>query len=80
MPTTVYIPKDVLQAVDKRAKRLNISRNRFVIEALERVLRDQSEWSPEFKRALSTLQPVEGVDDMLREIRAHRTRKAAPKL
>jgi metal-responsive CopG/Arc/MetJ family transcriptional regulator len=80
VPTTVYIPDDVLEAVDKRAKRLNMSRNRFVVEALKRVLQEQAEWSPDFTRALATLKPIEGVNEMLREIRKHRTRKAPPRL
>jgi hypothetical protein len=46
MPTTVHIPPRILKAVDRQAKALKISRNRFVIEALERRLAEDAEQRP----------------------------------
>jgi metal-responsive CopG/Arc/MetJ family transcriptional regulator len=48
MPTTVHIPVSLLDAVDRRAKALRLSRNRLIIRALEREVTEPSGWSPEF--------------------------------
>jgi metal-responsive CopG/Arc/MetJ family transcriptional regulator len=47
MPTSVHIPKPLLLAVDRRARALKISRNRFIVQALEREVKQGSDWSPE---------------------------------
>ena len=82
MPTSVHIPKPVLEAVDRRARRLNISRNRFIVRALEKELAHESSWSPGFFQQLGTLDPEErtAVDQMLEAIRSRRTRKGPPRL
>ena len=36
MPTSVHLPKPLLEAVDRRARALQISRNQLVVRALER--------------------------------------------
>jgi hypothetical protein len=46
MPTSVHLPKPLLAAVDRRAKQLRISRNRLIVQVLEREL--QRDWSPGF--------------------------------
>jgi predicted transcriptional regulator len=48
MPTSVHIPKPLLEAVDRRARALKVSRNRLIMQALERELAQGSDWSPDF--------------------------------
>ena len=45
MPTSVHIPKPLLVAVDRRARALKISRNRLIVQALEREVTEGSTWS-----------------------------------
>jgi predicted transcriptional regulator len=77
MPTSVHIPRPLLAALDRRAKTLKISRNRVIVQALERELTRGSEWSPGFFAELEA--PEAGVgaaaDEMLKAIRKHRTSK-----
>lgn len=80
MPTTIHLPDDLLDRVDARAKRLRVTRNRYVVDALRKALADQTEWSPSFLEELSRMRPIEGVDELLEGIEAHRTRKAPPRL
>jgi len=82
MPTSLHIPQNLLSAVDRRARKLKMSRNRFVVRTLEKELAAGSEWSPGFFDHLVTLAPKEAraVDAMLVQIRAARTRKRAPRL
>lgn len=80
MPTTIHLPDELLSRVDERAKTLKITRNRYIVEALRKVLADQTEWSPAFLEQLERLEPIEGVDDMARAIKQRRTRKAPPRL
>jgi hypothetical protein len=58
MPTTtVHLPRRLLRALDTLAGRKKISRNRLVIEACERILRDNAgEWPAGFLE-LSHLSP-----------------------
>jgi len=79
MPTSVHLPRALLAAVDRRARALRISRNQLVVRALERELRDRSEWSPGFFERLSQVdaRTARDVDDMLRAIRKGRRSKAA---
>jgi metal-responsive CopG/Arc/MetJ family transcriptional regulator len=82
MPTSVHLPKPLLDAVDRRARRLHLSRNRFIVSVLEKELGKETNWTPHFFDQLSTVTPgaAQAVDDMLSAIRAHRTRKAPPRL
>ena len=82
MPTSVHLPKPLLDAVDRRARALRISRNQLVVRALERELRDTSEWSPGFLERLSDVDPAlaETADEMLEVVRAARTSKPARRL
>jgi hypothetical protein len=80
--TTVHIPKPLLAAADRRARALRISRNRLIVQALERELVMAAQWSPLF---LSELRAVdaetgEAVDDLLDVVRAGRRSKAPPRL
>lgn len=82
MPTTVHIPKPLLAAVDRRARALRISRNRLIVEALERQLVAAAEWSPRFLDALRAADAgaAEAVDDLLETVTAARRSKAPPRL
>jgi hypothetical protein len=82
MPTSLHIPKPLLAAVDRRARSLKMSRNRFIVQALEREVAGASRWSPGFFEKLAEAGPedAEAVDEMLEAIRRGRTRKGAPRL
>jgi hypothetical protein len=82
MPTSVHLPKPLLDAVDRRARRLNVSRNRFIVAILEKELGRETHWAPDFFERLVDVTPgdAEAVDDMLQAIRSSRTRKAPPRL
>ena len=84
MSTTIHLSGELLAAVDRRAQDLRVTRNRYIVRALERSLRDDTEWStafveeiraarhdPEDRRVLSA---------MLRAIKANRMSKGPPAL
>ncbi len=64
MPTTIHIPEPLLAEVDKRAKTLKLSRNRFIVTALEKALAEQPPWSPEFVAALKGFTPLDQSHDV----------------
>jgi hypothetical protein len=82
MPTSVHIPKPLLEAVDRRARALKVSRNRLIVHALEREVTQGPEWSPDFFSRLSD--PPPGVkaaaDEMERTIRKGRRSKGPVQL
>lgn len=80
MPTTIHVPDELLSRVDERAKTLKMTRNRYIVEALRKALAEQSEWSPDFLDQLARLEPVAGVDELLRGVKQRRTRKGPPRL
>lgn len=77
MPTSVHLPKPLLDAVDRRAKALNISRNRLIVRALERELTEGSDWSTGFFDELSAVDAAtsDAVDEMVAAIRVGRSSK-----
>ena len=82
MTTSVHIPKPLLEAVDRRAKALKISRNRLIVKALERELSEGSDWSAGFFEDLSEVDPAtaDAVDEMLVAVRTRRRSKAPRQL
>lgn len=82
MATTVHLPKPLLEAVDRRAKALRISRNRLIVRALERELSSEEGWSPGFFERLAEPSHgvVEAVDEVLEQITRSRRSKRPPKL
>lgn len=82
MPTSVHIPKPLLLAVDRKAKALKISRNRLIVRALERELKDGVEWSADFFTRLGS--PEAGVEQAVEElqkvVRDHRRSKKPVRL
>jgi metal-responsive CopG/Arc/MetJ family transcriptional regulator len=83
MTTTVHLPPELLERIDERARRLNISRNQYVRRALERMIEAETGWSDEFLAALEAAHhdddARQAVDDMMRAI-ARRSRKPSLKL
>ena len=77
MATTVHLPQDLLDAVDRKAHALRMSRNRLIRRALEREVAGGTEWSPGFLERLRAPEPetIELVDEMLDAIRAGRRSK-----
>lgn len=77
MPSSVHIPKPLLVAVDRRARALKISRNRLIVKALEREVREGEEWSPDFFTRLESLDAAteRTAREMLRAIETGRRSK-----
>jgi len=75
--TTVHIPAPLLQIVDARAKEAGISRNRFILQALERAVGEQDAWNPAFFAQLRRAGAAEAevVDQMMADIVASRRSK-----
>lgn len=82
MATSVHLPKPLLEAVDRRARVLKISRNRLIVQALERELAGTSEWSEGFFELLAQTdaETTHAVDEMLQEVRARRKSKGPREL
>jgi len=82
MATSVHIPKPLLVAVDRRARALKISRNRLIVQALERVLTEDSNWRPGFFEQLESKNSelAEAADEMLKVIGAQRGSKKPVRL
>lgn len=82
MPTSVHIPKPLLVAVERRARALKISRNRLIVQALEREVAEGSSWSADFFERLETTTPgvKAGADEMLKAIRDQRRSKKPVRL
>ena len=69
--------------MDERAKRLKLTRNRFVIEALKKALAErETSWSPEFVQGVAggSVAAPDAVAEMLRAIKDKRSSKKAPRL
>jgi metal-responsive CopG/Arc/MetJ family transcriptional regulator len=82
MPTSVHIPKPLLEAADRRAHALRISRNRLIVKALERELAEGADWSVGFFERLSATDDATAgaVDEMLAAIRSARRSKEPRRL
>ena len=82
MATSVHIPKPLLEAVDRRAHALQISRNRLIVKALERELSEDSGWSAGFFEELGAANAAtaQAVDEMLDAVRARRRSKEPRRL
>lgn len=84
MSTTVHLSGELLAAVDRRAKDLRLTRNRYIVKALERSLRSDTEWSPVFVEELRAAGRDPELQRTLAEmrdaIRANRMSKGPPEL
>ena len=77
MATSIHIPKALLDAVDRKARALRISRNQLILRAIERAMAHGSDWSPGFFDRLADVdaETADAVDEMLVAIRAARRSK-----
>ena len=59
-----------------------MSRNRFIVQALEKELRREAEWSPTFFEALRKIAPgdARAIGEMLEAVRSRRTSKPPRRL
>jgi metal-responsive CopG/Arc/MetJ family transcriptional regulator len=82
MPTSVHIPKPLLDAVDRRARALRVSRNQLIVRALEREMKQTAEWSAGFFERLGDVDEAtsRATRQMLGAVRARRTSKEPPHL
>jgi Ribbon-helix-helix protein, copG family len=82
MATSVHIPKPLLDAVDRKARVLKMSRNRLIIRALERELSPGSGWSPGFFERLTEVDPetAKAADELLASVRQARRSKPPRRL
>jgi hypothetical protein len=82
MPTTVHIPAPLLDAVDRRARALQVSRNRLIVRAIAREVSEPAGWSPEFVSRLRAVDADTGaaVDDLVAAVIRARRSKAPPEL
>ncbi len=76
--TTIHIPPELLEAVDSRARAEGVSRNRFILRALQSTLEREARWSPgflvELRRPLSK-SDSEAVDSMVSNVISKRSNK-----
>jgi len=77
MATSVHIHPALLKAVDQRARALKISRNRLIVEVLEREIAGGADWPDGFFEGLGADSAELGraVDEMSEAIRAGRRSK-----
>lgn len=82
MPTSIHLPPVLLAAVDRKARALRVSRNRFIVGALQRELSTTAPWSPGFFERLLDVGPETAatVDAMLAEVTNARRSKRAVEL
>ena len=84
MSTTIHLSGDLLSAVDRRAKDLQLTRNRYIVRALERSLRSETEWSPAFveelRAARNDQEDQQALSEMRAAIQANRSSKGPPTL
>ncbi len=77
MVTSIHIPKPLLEAVDRKARALKVSRDRLIVQALEKELAPGADWSPGFFERLREVDAdtAAAVDDLLASVRQARTTK-----
>lgn len=82
MPTSVHIPGPLLNEIDRRAKRLRISRNKLIVNALHKELAQERNWSSDFFDRLSQIERDDAaeVDRIVLAIGQGRTQKGPPRL
>jgi predicted transcriptional regulator len=80
--TSVRLPDDLLDALDRRAASLGLTRSQLIVRAVEQALEEYSAWSPKFLKAIGTPRPEleDAVDELMAAIRARRSRNEAPEI
>ena len=79
MSTTIHLPADLLAAVDRQARGLDMSRNRYIVRALERALANETQWSAEFVDELAAARADVGGRRALAGTARHRRRESDAK-
>ncbi|RPI62233.1 MAG: ribbon-helix-helix protein, CopG family [Lysobacterales bacterium] len=79
MATSIHVPPALLEAVDRKARSLRISRNQLIVRALEREVQAGADWSVGFIERLAEVDShtARDVDDLLGAVRAGRRSKLA---
>ena len=69
--------KLLLEAVDRRARALRVSRNHLIVRALEREMKEGTEWSPGFFEQLDEVDEAtsKAADELLATVRSRRRSK-----
>jgi len=84
MSTTIHLPGDLLERVDKRAAELKLSRNRYIVQALQKSLGEKTAWSELFLETLAEAARDKSshamVEEMLGAIRRARRSRKGPEL
>jgi predicted transcriptional regulator len=82
MSTSVHLPRRLLEALDRRARALRISRNKLITQAIERELSAAGDWSPGFFDRLQERddEVSAAVDQLLEDVVRTRRSKATPEL
>ncbi len=80
--TSIRLPDELIDALDRRAAALGLTRSQLIVQAVEQALEEYSAWSPAFLKAIGTPRPEleEHADEMMDAIRARRSRKETPGL
>ncbi len=80
--TSVRLPEELIDALDRRAAALGLTRSQLIVQAVEQALEEHSAWSPAFLKAIGTPRPglEETADAMMDAIRALRSRNEPPRL
>lgn len=80
--TSIRLPDDLIEALDRRAELLGLSRSQLIIRAVEKAIADRAEWSPKFLDAIASPRDALGVavDELMDAISSHRSRSEAPDL
>lgn len=84
MPTTVHLPDALLEGIDRCARDLGLSRNRYIVQALTQSLERRTGWSVQFVETMTAAsddtEAGELAAEMLEEILRARARKPAAEL
>ena len=82
MPTSVHIPRHLLEAVDRKARALGVSRNGLIGSAVESEMEHSAGWTPGFFDALSSVSPetASAVEQLRTDVRKARRSKRPVKL
>ena len=80
--TSIRLPEELIDALDRRAAALGLTRSQLIVQAIEQALEEHSAWSPGFLEAIGTPRHEleETADAMMDAIRALRSRNEAPGL
>ncbi len=81
MATSLRFPRELLKRVDAQAKARGVSRNRLIIDALERTLANDNKWSTEFWAEMACPPDAgtqKAAQEMLEDIYSSRVSKKDP--